>query len=655
MRTPWVGGFCVTEPWEVPVFIDGDWQSGTIRWEDAGPTVAIGDRVVADTKVKLHFEVLVDEDGETHKVSTKGRVIPLEPEIVCRGRFTRVIPPAAESMIYPHSTNLWYTRWQYGKEPARFFVYPILDADEYFLVVMQDNHVVQAHPIKPYEACPLRYRPRSMLWTAPVEVDSFDVAQMLDEPLPDWSCLAKITKGVDFPIEGDTTGQCLDKLIPPWSTEMRNQLKAFLLFLCKPQPQEDPLDFFPRFQHQRLLYSLLLNRYVRRESDDISYIREFWLAHADVNARLPTMAEGTDLLPWMRLMYRTAIPLTYYPELIRMFQQLNRSQQVITNLPIDRKEAQQSQDAWKKRAFLMAKGVTMKLSVRPKGIGLREAVYIGRAYRWPHRHLRFIVRMDDPGGHARYLHHMMLPPKAAQKASRCIHGISEIDYSTYAVNLNPRPVLKDIKNSLNQHVTSLPQLKQKYGCHNPDFVTPLNRKQAMILDYVITYPWLAKMEMTDGIPNTDMNARRIQREIKVLQDRDVVDVQYISANYGLRSIFLEIQGEKKTVLSLVSGLLETLPSCQAMITKDDHAYVLGRTTGIHTTSLAEYLSKKDVNVRITPVTSWRTHTPNFFQRILKEDGEWNDDISELFSQQRYLNHDDTEDVSLPTEQVDWVL
>lgn len=369
----------MTEPWEVRLFSQGNWRPATICWEDAGPVAAIDDKKVISTKVKLHFDVLLDEVGAIQKVRTRARVISLEPEIVFRGRFARVLPAAVESKIYPPSTNLWYTRWLYGTKAARFFLYPILGSNKYFLVVVQDGQLVQAHTIEPYEACALRYRPWSTFWTSPQEVDEdkFDPVQILDKPLRDWACLTKITDGANLCIDGDTMGECLDEFVPPWPEGIRNELKAFLLFLCKPQPKDDPLDFFPRFGHVRIFYSLLMNWYMRRESDQSSYVREFWLAHADIDPKNPTMPEGTEGLPWMRLLYRVHTPLSYYPELTTMVQQLNRSQQVITTLPISRKKGKQSKDAWRKRTMLISKGMGMRLHVRPRGIGLREVIYIG--------------------------------------------------------------------------------------------------------------------------------------------------------------------------------------------------------------------------------------------------------------------------------------
>lgn len=244
---------------------------------------------------------------------------------------------------------------------------------------------------------------------------------------------------------------------------------------------------------------------------------------------------------------------------------------------------------------------------------------------------------------------MMLPPKAAQQASRLIRGISEIIYSTYTVNTKPRPRISDIKDSLDQDVTSLAELKREYGCHNPDLVTPPTRKQAMILDYVTTYPWLGGLELNKGIPETDVNTQTIQRELSVLQERDVIDIQYIIPVSGSTSIFLEIQGDKKKVLSLVSGLLETLPSCRVLLPNHDHAYILARISGVYTKVLEDHISGRDIHVRMIPATSWRMHTSDFFQRILKRDGEWDDDISELLSQRRYQDNGHTEDVTLPTE------
>ncbi|MFO7836680.1 MAG: hypothetical protein R6V83_08495 [Candidatus Thorarchaeota archaeon] len=638
----------MVESWDVLIQLDHDWHQAKISWKVNGPFVQLnsGEEICSGARVKLAKEAILDEEGNTVVQQGEEFLIRLEPVLSRKGVFARLLNEAIEARIYPEDTNLWYPRWLYGNDTATFFLHAIEGSKKYYLAVVQDGNLVQAHTIEHYEAGPFRYQSDAALWRkgmSRIETDINPIS-ILNNPRPDWECLARITHGVRVNLVGETLKKCLNGVVPPqWPEDIREQLMAFLAYTCLGRPTEDPLDFFPRFQDKPLFLALLKNYYLRLGSKipNFPYVRFMWQAEA---GQLPLLGsnppEEVEEQPWTRFL--SYVRRTYdQPEnVITIAKKLNKTKEIITSLPISRTKARHSWKSWLQRMMSLTRGLRLWPHVRTAAFGLQEIVYLGRAYRWPHKYLRFIVRIDGTDKHPLYFHHMVMPPIAAQQVKRHIPSTRMIAYSASQQNYHLYDPEQDhwkldMKRFKSREMTSVDDLRARFGDSMNGVMKTPSPTEANILDYAVSRGWLAEMELSAGIPGTEINQETIKECLESLRSQEAIDIGYRVSIIGLKSIFLELRGDEKTTCSLLAALLESLPTCQVFLERNrTHGYALARISHENREKISESISSIDAQISMVPATAFRAYRSDFFRRLLKDDGNWDTDTSELLTQQR---------------------
>ncbi|MBS3794747.1 MAG: hypothetical protein KGY80_07620 [Candidatus Thorarchaeota archaeon] len=635
----------MVEPWKVQVRFEDSWRSGLLSWSAEGPFVELdsGEEITSGALVKLNQEAILDENGKSSVRHRNEYIISLEPVLVREGTFAPLLDEPVGSSIYPPETNLWYTRLLRGNKMVTFFLHIIEESAKYYLAIVHDCRLIQAHAIRKYEAGALRYETNAELWRKGWAADApdFDALTILDKPRPEWKCIDRLTDGIRIPIRGETVAEAFDELIPPqWPSKVRQEIKAFFAHICRGRPDEDPLDFFPRFQKYMMLYGMLLSHYRSRihSADTYPYARWMWQTQSQ-QLHIDTLAfpEETEQQPWhafRNYMYDRTLT---FERAAKITEKLNKSGKVITKLPVSREEAEESQDAWIERIWMMAMGLRIWPHVRAPVLGLQEAVYIGRAQRWPHKHLRIMARLEDSYETPRYFHHMMIPPLAFQKVKATIHDLSSIAFSVYSANyhlynVEERQWRIDWESLESRENMSLDDLKRRFGRNKQGFIGPLSKKQAIILDYIVSKGWLSAIELHKGIPGTDIDQDTLERFLTFMRDGKALDLTYRVSPYGLPLTFLEVEGEESAVCSLMSTLLDTVPTCSVLTEPGgNRSYAIVRCTEHDRKKLLKHITSTDYEVRMSEVSAFRSFTHRFFQRIVTEDG-WDKDVDEILTQ-----------------------
>lgn len=635
----------MVEPWKVQVRFEDSWHSGLLSWSAEGPIVELdsGEEITSGALVKLNQEAILDENGKTSVRQGNAYTIRLEPVLSREGTFAPLLDESVDSSMYPPDTNLWYTRMLRGNEIVTFFLHTIQESAKYYLAIVHKDRLIQAHPIRKYEAGALRYETNAELWRKGWAADApdFDALAVLDDAPPDWKCIDRLTDGIRVPIRGETVAEAFDELIPPqWPSRVRQETKAFFAYICKGHPEEDPLDFFPRFQKYRMLYGMLLGHYrsMIHSADTPPYVRWMWEAQSQ-QLHIDSLAfpEETEEQPWhvfRNYMYDRTLTFERAAEIT---ERLNKSGKVITQLPVSREEAEESQDAWIERMWMMAMGLRIWPHVRAPVLGLQEAVYIGRAQRWPHKHLRIMARLGDSTKNSRYFHHMMIPPLAFQKVKATIQDLSSIAFSAYNANyhlynVEDRQWRIDSECLESRESISFEELKHRFGRNKQGFIGPLSKKQATILDYTVSQGWLAAIELHKGIPGTDIDQDTLERFLTFMRDGKALDLTYRVSPYGLPLTFLEVEGEESAVCSLMAALLNTVPTCSVLTEPSGEcSYAVVRCAKQERKKLLKHIISTEYEVRMSEVSAFRAFTYRFFQRIVTEEG-WDKDVNELLSQ-----------------------
>ena len=105
------------------------------------------------------------------------------------------------------------------------------------------------------------------------------------------------------------------------------------------------------------------------------------------------------------------------------------------------------------------------------------------------------------------------------------------------------------------------------------------------------------------------------------------------------SLAVIIQGKNSKVYSLVSSFMINTPTTYARLNEaGENAVLLTRLPEKSVYEIVSQLTSRgleqDVNIRCMRPTTFRRYTSNLYQRLLREDGTWDDDVSAFLSQAR---------------------
>ena len=162
----------------------------------------------------------------------------------------------------------------------------------------------------------------------------------------------------------------------------------------------------------------------------------------------------------------------------------------------------------------------------------------------------------------------------------------------------------------------------------------------MVLDFTSRNPDLSNLELADLDAQWGISRRTMRATLTDLHKRGILDYYYeIMINNDLISIFLLADGEIAQISALAEVFLSQTPTSLAMLSEKGRSCVIMARipeTDVYTiaSELPSLADSNGVRLRIMRPRAVRTYSHNLYQRLLKPDGTWDDDVSAFLSQAR---------------------
>ncbi|TFG32552.1 hypothetical protein EU527_09890 [Candidatus Thorarchaeota archaeon] len=566
--------------------------------------------------------------------------------------------------IFPPSTNGFYARMKRGYKEFLFIVQEVIDDSRYWLTIADPSSGVinEAYIITHYEAESLslidsqefRRIWDKKIWATIPAAAKDDISSILDGPSASWDDLSKMLEDVSIPNLklGATMRETLSPLIPSSIPEdIREQLILFLAYISRRNiPNEDPIDYLSNFWSLPF-FSALLQGHLMCLADGItwpSYLKLLILAsrkHLDAPVRAidTNVSDSPWLLFWEKIMERFP---NWFDIAMDIIKELNAKGEAITKCPIGQTTVKRSMEQWKKRLAILMYELRLVGRSSPQLIGLTELVYLGAAYRWPHRHMKFITKLGVGIDNPPYLQVMVMPPSAAIQVKRALPSIMNVIWTMRSLNIdlfNSQDKRWEV--SIQQIITSLDgtyslkRMMNRYGNGKRVQRLRISPEEAKVIDFATEGIRLAVLERKEYLEPWKLDIKRVQRILSSLSKRGVIRLTYEATNEKLISLATIANGPSKKVTSLCSSFLDNTPSTLVMLGENsEQAIMLSRVPETSAHELVSRLPKLGLDeglvIRCLRPVTFQSYTHNLYQRLLRDDGTWDDDVTAFLSQAR---------------------
>ena len=565
--------------------------------------------------------------------------------------------------MYPPSSKGWISHLSESGTEAIFSIQRIIGENRHLLSVVDlaTNKMRMIHPIHTYEIDVLFMETDWDRYNRIVDESSADIAEvplldLLNGPTASWSKLAELLDGVNIPNLklGSTMRETMEQLVPnSFPDNIRLELMAFLAYVTNSQiPEEDPVDFQitmrKRFQSAPLL-RLLVYSHVQCLIEGIKppqYVRIMAMADKGL-LRTGVEPSPIETDPWVTTWHRL---MEMFPDskgrIIDIAKELNKAQDILTQLPISKLEAKKSRESWIDRFSMIRNGLMIRGYVQENRLGLVKLAYLGGTHRWPHKHLAWLARLGNPESKPPYIQIMVMPSSAATTLTRLRERISRIDWSASRINYrlcNPRNLLwkanlAPIIQSFSRQ-RSIKELNKEFGFYTNGNIRIPNEAEARVIDLASFGMYLSSLELGSYNELLKMPIDSMKEILGRFQDQGVIQLHYFSYLAGLVSLCIEMKGELNQLNSFARASLIHLPSAQALISeKNQVCYILGRVPEQSAfeilTNLPARASEHGLYLKSYRVSAYVDYLHNLHQRLIKADGLWDDDISNFLSQIR---------------------
>ncbi|MHA1850808.1 MAG: hypothetical protein ACTSW8_06060 [Candidatus Thorarchaeota archaeon] len=616
-----------------------------------------------DLDYSVDYEIVPTTTGKSQSTPLeKEAMIELNPQTILSRPCAPYIGQIVED-IYPPSTHGFYGRMKQGQEEAIYIIQNIIDSPMKWLTIAhpESGAIIESHSIQPYEAVSLKMVDSAsiqrMLYHDIGKKRSGSMKKIVDplrNPSVSWGDISKIVTDVSIPNLSlkDNGHDTLSQLVPDSFPEpIREQLIAFLSFVLQDKiPDEDPVEFHYNFVSSPMLMSLIAG-HIRCKIDSVEgppYVKLMTLAaRGQLGSPKRAVSDGLKDIPWI-LFWQKCNELfpNWLGHSIQIASELNITGKILTGLPITKSVANRSKDAWKKRVASLYYNLRLLGHVNTKALGLSDIVYLGAAYRWPHRHMKFITRLGPISDTAQHLQVMTMPSTAANRISRLLPGAMTIGLSVRISNLDmfdnsskswivpAYPIIDALGKSASER-----KLLQITGNQKVGKVQPITLREAKVLDHLSAGINLDDLELQDIRNYLQINTRTLKSTIEDLVQRNLVKVMYETSDDQLISLASIIQGKEALLRSVLIAFLKNTPTTLA-IRNDirDQVILISRLPESTAYELVSTLPDQgfgqDLNIRCMRPTVFRTYAHNLYQRLLHENGLWDDDVSAFLSQAR---------------------
>ncbi|MHA2241855.1 MAG: hypothetical protein ACXACE_09605 [Candidatus Thorarchaeota archaeon] len=648
----------------------GDCVEGIIEYRNESLEIVLKNGVIIPASAKnvvysIHSERVVDNTGKSVDLQLKMRAnIVLKPLLVIK-RFYSAKPSQFTEDIYPPSTYGWYTRFSGGTRVSLYIVQRMEDANQLWLTILDSETglVYESHMVEPYETEILSLFEK----TEAVEkdyafLDSRDrdlvrnevIGSLLDSPPPTWEQMTKLTADIIIPNMklGENMREAMNQLVPDvFSKDIREELMSFLVWVARGKvPDENPVQFFGNLYHLPILRVLLMGHTlcIKDGVNPPPYVKLMMLAsRGQLEAPKRPPVDVQQRIAWSMFWHKVS---ELFPDwrglVVESVSELNSSMKFISRLPVTKSAAKRTKLAWRKRFAMLYYGLFIHGLVNPRSLGLRRLLYVGAAHRWASRHLSWTARLGEINERPPHLQVMEMPPSAAERVKRLRPNVITVEWSAYAVN----PHLYNAKENVWQLQTkkildaamgneTLRKLKAEFGYWRGKKPYIPSATEAKVLDLLAGRIFLADLEHSRYPDLIGMGLSKLRTSIDRLSKIGVVNVLFQMIDVSEVSVLTIAQGDANQVYSLTGNLLRNSLTSLAMVGEGGgFATVLSRVPTESAQSLLSTLPMKaeesDLVVRCMTPRAYQNYRHTLYQRLLKEDGTWDDDVGPLVSQVR---------------------
>ena len=644
---------------EIPVKVylpSGEIEQGTLSYYKDGPVVVSKDSIYNQSNNQgIAYSIQKNDDLSIFSGLTTEDKISLQSTSVVR---TVSLTADGQYDLYPRSSNKWISLLSDTGKPAIFVVQDLKSKVKKLLTIVdeEEGNIVRGQLVNPYEIEILFMITDWNIYNSIRNrgIDDSFIPKLLDSPPPTWKKLASILEGVSIlKLElFDSMEKTMDQFVPasfPEST--RRELKAFLSWIQEEKiPEEDPLDFSSKTANAPIFSSLafghiqcLLQNKTPPEYVRIMTMAERGLLDLPVLPTEETIEQNSWELAWYKII--ELLP-NRRERVIEIADQLNKSQTIITSLPVSREQAATSKEAWIERFALINYTLFIRGYIQTQRIGLNTIVYVGGAHKWPHKHLSWAARLGSPSDKPPFIQVMVMPQTSTEQANRSLPNLSRIAWSTSCINLSLfdsskqkwKPTTTRIMNSLTGKRT-LKQLEKEF---QPSLKGPIlmpTKVQSKVLDYISLQMYLSSLEKGVYKKHLGIDNQEIHRILTNLKEKGILNIQYLLRIPGLASTCQIIEGDSSKILSLVRAFLKFVPSTTVLVEEGaEKAFIISRVPIEDVYDLLVNLpanaAKYDTIVKSYRIDAYVGYLNNLYSRLLMSDGTWDEDISGLLSQSR---------------------
>ncbi|MFX1484918.1 MAG: hypothetical protein ACFFCP_17205, partial [Promethearchaeota archaeon] len=632
----------------------GEVHRGMLFYREEGPSIELQSGVPYGSTDDVVFSFF--EDSPFQKA---GRVdsnirIHLNPEIVEKIHYSPT--KLTRLSMYPPSSNGWLSHVVEDGIESLITIQNIIGKNRKFLTIIDcsTNELYLASIIQSYESNILTMDRDWNVYNRITlsDVPDVDIFEILCQKSPSWSILSKLTEGVAIPnlsrleTMEETFNQLVPRSFPPF---IRRQIMAFLAWLETAElPKEDPIDFMNKYRSVEVFRTLVLG-HLQCMLDGVEppdYIRTMLLAdRGSLEIPQRPRVEAVEEDPWnlVRSKLDEKFP-DWMGRVIAFAIDLQNQGRISMKLPISRELANKSVGDWITRFALVRYQLFMRGHVHKESIGLKTAIYVGGAHRWPHKHIEWSARLGYDYEKPQYIQIMVMPPTTLERVSRIIPTVRLVDWESSSVNLalyNNKQRKWNLKSALLtkslKRKRSFKQLKNEFETRTIKRNYIISQENAKILDLISWGFYLSSLESERYSKYYGITNDEIEKELETMYDYGVFDLQYFLVPEKLRSICFMAKGQVDNICSMARAFLKYAPSTQVRITnggascvivsrvpEDDH-YNLVK-------SLNNSAIESELSLRIYPVSAYAGYRNDLYSRLLKMNGEWDDDVSGLLDQ-----------------------
>jgi hypothetical protein len=650
---------------------DGSIISANLVYRDRPVLILESGEEIVDDNGEITYEMthewIIDKNGETQQVPLpKSIVVSLKSELNRVKKYSRLELEDPQD-IYPHSSNDWYGKLIRGKENALYIVQDTDKPEKMWLTIIAHDlsRIYQSHKINRYEFDMLRlktsydyfYEMTSAYSVSNPEGTKKEILKILDEESLSWNEINNITRGSIPPSfkRGKTIRDTLIQLvnIEKYPVDAHEEILAFLAWVAKDKmPDRDIVDFV---SSMRVLptFRTLISQHFKFILDDLQPPHYLQIANevtSDIKTEM-VLEESAEKEPKAALSKEIVFRAPdWQNEIVDIARLFSESNEIVTAIPGSKIPLNQAEISQKKRYVIAEWGLRLRTHVKPRSLGLHSILYIGRAHRWPTNHFAFSARLGALNQPVPYLQSMVMPPNAAEKVKRALPTVVDIGLDILKLNLNlynnrkgiwttrTNPILKSIEKTTTYH-----KIGNEFDSWAGKDVYNLSSQEARIIDMSSHHFYLTDLTRESARKYWKTDAEKSRTILTSLRDSNVVDISYwFQFRQALsKRVILTIEGSEGRVCSLSRAMLKECPTSRVMIEGNGKsAIVMSRISDETVDFFANILpnSAKEVGLKVECYfpSLFRNYTPGLYQRLLQENGEWDNDVSLFLSQIRSM-------------------